>query len=220
MDIKKDFYNFAVKDQGISSARLYGYEKASLTPYITEETDRRAIQMDIFSRMLIDRVLWLAGPVNDNMSTIAQAQLLWLDREGEGDITVYCDSQGGSVKSGLSIVDVMNYISCDISTINTGMAASMGSILLGAGTKGKRGSLPNSRVMLHQVSSGAEGTIQDLRISFKEAEKYNDKLFKMLGEYCGKDPEQVKLDADRDLWLDADEALDYGIIDFIITKKR
>jgi ATP-dependent Clp protease protease subunit len=199
---------------------LYGYEKASLTPYITEETDRRAIQMDIFSRMLIDRVLWLAGPVNDNMSTIAQAQLLWLDREGEGDITVYCDSQGGSVKSGLSIVDVMNYISCDISTINTGMAASMGSILLGAGTKGKRGSLPNSRVMLHQVSSGAEGTIQDLRISFKEAEKYNDKLFKMLGEYCGKDPEQVKLDADRDLWLDAEEALAYGIIDFIITKKR
>jgi ATP-dependent Clp protease protease subunit len=170
--------------------------------------------------MLIDRVLWLAGPVNDNMSTIAQAQLLWLDRENDGDITVYCDSQGGSVKSGLSIVDVMNYISCDISTINTGMAASMGSILLGAGTKGKRGSLPNSRVMLHQVSSGAEGTIQDLRISFKEAEKYNDKLFKMLGEYCGKDPEQVKLDADRDLWLDADEALAYGIIDFIITKKK
>jgi ATP-dependent Clp protease protease subunit len=218
--MKNDFYKFAVKDQGISSARLYGYEKASLTPYITEETDRRAIQMDIFSRMLIDRVLWLAGPVNDNMSTIAQAQLLWLDREGDGDITVYVDTPGGSVKSGLSIVDVMNYISCDISTINTGMAASMGSILLGAGTKGKRGSLPNSRVMLHQVSSSGEGTIQDLRISFKEAEKYNDKLFKMLGEYCGKTPEQVKLDADRDLWLDAEEALAYGIIDFIITKKR
>jgi ATP-dependent Clp protease protease subunit len=218
--MKNDFYKFAVKDQGISSARLYGYEKASLTPYITEETDRRAIQMDIFSRMLIDRVLWLAGPVDDNMSTIAQAQLLWLDREGDGDITVYCDSPGGSVKSGLSIVDVMNYISCDISTINTGMAASMGSILLGAGTKGKRGSLPNSRVMLHQVSGGMEGEIQSMRISFKEAEKYNDKLFKMLGEYCGKDPEQVKLDADRDLWLDAEEALAYGIIDFIITKKK
>ena len=220
MGIKKDFFNFAVKDQGISSATLYGYEKASLTPYITEETDRRAIQMDIFSRMLIDRVLWLAGPVNDSMSTIAQAQLLWLDREGDADITVYVDSGGGSVKSGLSIVDVMNYISCDVTTINTGMAASMGSILLGAGTKGKRGSLPNSRVMLHQVSSGAEGSIQDLRISFKEAEKYNDKLFKMLGEYCGKDPEQVKLDADRDLWMDADEALAYGIIDFIINKKK
>jgi ATP-dependent Clp protease protease subunit len=220
MDIKKDFYNFAVKDQGISSARLYGYEKASLTPYITEETDRRATQMDIFSRMLIDRVLWLAGEVDDNMSTIAQAQLLWLDREGEGDITVYCDSQGGSVKSGLSIVDVMNYISCDISTINTGMAASMGSILLGCGTKGKRGSLPNSRVMLHQISAGMRGEIQSMRISLQEAEKYNDKLFKMLGEYCGKDPEQVKLDADRDKWMDADEALDYGIIDFIITKKK
>ena len=220
MDIKKDFYNFAVKDQGISSARLYGYEKASLTPYITEETDRRAVQMDIFSRMLIDRVLWLAGEVDDNMSTIAQAQLLWLDREGEGDITVYIDSGGGSVKSGLSIVDVINYISCDVTTINTGMAASMGSILLGCGTKGKRGSLPNSRVMLHQVSGGASGPIQEMVIALEEAKKYNDKLFKMLGEYCGKDPEQVKLDADRDKWMDADEALDYGIIDFIITKKK
>ena len=220
MDIKKDFYNFAVKDQGISSARLYGYEKASLTPYITEETDRRAIQMDIFSRMLIDRVLWLAGEVDDNMSTIAQAQLLWLDREGEGDITVYCDSQGGSVKSGLSIVDVINYISSDVTTINTGMAASMGSILLGCGTKGKRGSLPNSRVMLHQVSGGVSGPIQEMAIALEEAKKYNDKLFKMLGEYCGKDPEQVKLDADRDKWMDAEEALDYGIIDFIITKKK
>lgn len=220
MDIKKDFYNFAVKDQGISSARLYGYEKASLTPYITEETDRRAVQMDIFSRMLIDRVLWLAGEVNDNMSTIAQAQLLWLDREGEGDITVYIDSGGGSVKSGLSIVDVINYISCDVTTINTGMAASMGSILLGCGTKGKRGSLPNSRVMLHQVSGGASGPIHEMVIALEEAKKYNDKLFKMLGEYCGKDPEQVKLDADRDKWMDADEALDYGIIDFIITKKK
>jgi len=220
MDIKKDFYNFAVKDQGISSARLYGYEKASLTPYVTEETDRRAIQMDIFSRMLIDRVLWLAGPVNDNMSTIAQAQLLWLDREGEGDITVYLDTPGGSTKSGLSIVDVMNYITCDVVTINTGMAASMGSVLLGAGTKGKRHSLPHSKVMLHQVSSANRGVIADMEISFNEAKKVNDILFNLLGEYCGKDPEQVKLDAARDFWLTAHEALDYGIIDSIITKKR
>ena len=220
MDIKKDFYNFAVKDQGISSARLYGYEKASLTPYITEETDRRAIQMDIFSRMLIDRVLWLAGEVDDNMSTIAQAQLLWLDREGEGDITVYLDTPGGSTKSGLSIVDVMNYITCDVVTINTGMAASMGSVLLGAGTKGKRHSLPHSKVMLHQVSSANRGVIADMEISFNEAKKVNDILFNLLGEYCGKDPEQVKLDAARDFWLTAHEALDYGIIDSIITKKR
>lgn len=220
MDIKKDFYNFAVKDQGISSARLYGYEKASLTPYITEETDRRAIQMDIFSRMLIDRVLWLAGPVNDNMSTIAQAQLLWLDREGEGDITVYLDTGGGSTKSGLSIVDVMNYITCDVVTINTGMAASMGSVLLGAGTKGKRHSLPHSKVMLHQVSSYNEGVLADMEISLNEAKKVNNILFNLLGEYCGKDPEQVKLDAARDFWLTAHEALDYGIIDSIITKKK
>lgn len=217
--MKNDFYNFAVKDQGISSATLYGYEKASLTPYITEETDRRAIQMDIFSRMLIDRVLWLAGPVNDNMSTIAQAQLLWLDREGDGDITVYVDTPGGSTKSGLSIVDVMNYITCDVTTINTGMAASMGSVLLGAGTKGKRHSLPNSKVMLHQVSSYNEGVLADMEISLNEAKKVNNILFNLLGEYCGKDPEQVKLDAARDFWLTAKEAVEYGIIDSIITKK-
>jgi ATP-dependent Clp protease protease subunit len=217
--MKNDFYKFAVKDQGISSARLYGYEKASLTPYITEETDRRAIQMDIFSRMLIDRVLWLAGPVNDNMSTIAQAQLLWLDREGDGDITVYVDTPGGSTKSGLSIVDVMNYITCDVTTINTGMAASMGSVLLGAGTKGKRHSLPNSKVMLHQVSSYNEGVLADMEISLNEAKKVNNILFNLLGEYCGKDPEQVKLDAARDFWLTAKEAVEYGIIDSIITKK-
>jgi ATP-dependent Clp protease protease subunit len=217
--MKNDFYNFAVKDQGISSATLYGYEKASLTPYITEETDRRAIQMDIFSRMLIDRVLWLAGPVDDNMSTIAQAQLLWLDREGDGDITVYVDTPGGSTKSGLSIVDVMNYITCDVTTINTGMAASMGSVLLGAGTKGKRHSLPNSKVMLHQVSSYNEGVLADMEISLNEAKKVNNILFNLLGEYCGKDPEQVKLDAARDFWLTAKEAVEYGIIDSIITKK-
>jgi ATP-dependent Clp protease protease subunit len=217
--MKNDFYKFAVKDQGISSATLYGYEKASLTPYITEETDRRAIQMDIFSRMLIDRVLWLAGPVNDNMSTIAQAQLLWLDREGDGDITVYVDTPGGSTKSGLSIVDVMNYITCDVTTINTGMAASMGSVLLGAGTKGKRHSLPNSKVMLHQVSSYNEGVLADMEISLNEAKKVNNILFNLLGEYCGKDSEQVKLDAARDFWLTAKEAVEYGIIDSIITKK-
>jgi len=151
--------------------------------------------------------------------TVVQAQLMWMDTQNNNDITLHVDSPGGSVKSGLSIVDVMDYISSDLVTINTGMAASMGSILLGAGTKGKRFSLKHSKVMIHQVSSGAEGVIQDLRISLDESEKYNKILFGLLGEYTGKDPEVVLKDADRDKWLTSDEALAYGIIDGIIGKK-
>jgi len=154
------------------------------------------------------------------MSTIVQAQLMFLDNSDKSDITMHIDSPGGSVKSGLSMVDVMNYISCDIRTVNTGMAASMGSILLGAGTKGKRSSLKFSRTMLHQSSGGAVGNIQDAQITMKEWEKLNNTLFGLLGEYCGKDPEQVKLDASRDLWLDSEEALAYGIIDEIVKTKK
>jgi ATP-dependent Clp protease protease subunit len=199
--------------------RLYG-ANASLTPYILEEREMRVTQMDIFSRMMMDRIIWLAGPVNDRMSTVVQAQLMFLDNLETKDITLHVDSPGGSVKSGLSIVDVMDYVSSDIITINTGMAASMGSILLGAGTKGKRYSLRFSRVMLHQVSSGAEGNIQDMRISLQEAEKYNELLFGLLGQYTDKDPKQVMKDASRDKWLSSEEAKAYGIIDNIITNKK
>jgi ATP-dependent Clp protease protease subunit len=199
--------------------RLYG-PQASLTPYILEEREMRVTQMDIFSRLMMDRIIWLAGPVNDRMSTVVQAQLMFLDNLDNKDITLHIDSPGGSVKSGLSIVDVIDYVSSDIATINTGMAASMGSILLGAGTKGKRSSLRFSKVMLHQVSSGAQGNIQDMRITLKESEKYNEILFGLLGEYTNKDPEQVKLDATRDLWLTAEEAKEYGIIDDVIITKK
>ena len=229
MNYNQDFINYATKHLNINSMQLHYWEKlqdklyganASLTPYITEESDRRSIQMDIFSRMQMERIIWVAGVVNDNMSVVTTAQLLWLDTQGNEDITIYCDSPGGSVKSGLSMVDVMNYVSSDIITINTGMAASMGSVLLGAGTKGKRYSLPHSRVMLHQVSSAMQGDIQSMRISFQESEKYNNELFRMLGEYCDKDPEQVKKDADRDLWLSSEEAVEYGIIDSVIKNKQ
>jgi ATP-dependent Clp protease protease subunit len=154
------------------------------------------------------------------MSTVVQAQLMFLDSTGKSDITMHIDSPGGSVKSGLSMVDVMEYISCDIRTVNTGMAASMGSVLLGAGTKGKRSSLRFSRTMLHQSSGGAEGNIQDARISFKEWEKINNTLFDLLGSYCNKTAEQVMADASRDLWLDSEEALAYGIIDEIVKTKK
>jgi ATP-dependent Clp protease protease subunit len=136
------------------------------------------------------------------------------------DITMHIDSPGGSVKSGLSMVDVMDYIKCDIRTVNTGMAASMGSVLLGAGTKGKRSSLRFSKTMLHQTSGGAGGNIQDARINFQEWEKINKILFELLGKYCDKTAEQVEQDASRDFWLSATEAVEYGIIDEVVTTKK
>ena len=218
---EKEFERFARSEYNVSSSNLDLYNKqASLTPYILEEREMRMTQMDIFSRLMVDRLLWVAGPVNDNMSTIVQAQLMFLSSTGAGDITMHIDSPGGSVKSGLSMVDVMEYIPCDIKTVNTGMAASMGSVLLGAGTKGKRSSLRHSTTMLHQSSGGFSGNIQDAEVDWKEWQKINDELFVLLGSYCGKKPEQVKEDATRDFWLNAEEAIKYGIIDEIIKPKK
>jgi ATP-dependent Clp protease protease subunit len=223
MNYGQEFQSYYTKHLGKPSSHLDYFNKqieSSMTPYILEEREMRVTQMDIFSRLMRDRVLWVAGPVDDRMSTVVQAQLMFLDNTDKTDITIHIDSPGGSVKSGLSMVDVMEYISCDIRTVNTGMAASMGSVLLGAGTKGKRSSLKFSKTMLHQSSGGAGGNIQDARVSFKEWEKINDTLFDLLGEYCGKTAEQVKLDATRDLWLDSEEALAYGIIDEIVKTKK
>lgn len=219
MTIGQDFQKYYTHHLGKSSLDLHYFEN-SMTPYILEEREMRVTQMDIFSRLMRDRLLWVAGPVDDRMSTVVQAQLMYLDSTDKTDITMHIDSPGGSVKSGLSMVDVMNYISCDIRTVNTGMAASMGSILLGAGTKGKRSSLRFSKTMLHQTSGGAGGNIQDARINFIEWEKANKILFELLGEYCGKTPEQVTKDASRDFWLSAEEALEYGIIDEVVKTKK
>ena len=223
MDYGKEFQAYYTKHLGKPSSHLDYFShqiQSSMTPYILEEREMRATQMDIFSRLMRDRLLWVAGPVDDHMSTIVQAQLMFLDSSDKSDITMHIDSPGGSVKSGLSMVDVMEYISCDIRTVNTGMAASMGSVLLGAGTKGKRSSLRFSKTMLHQSSGGAYGNIQDARINMIEWEKTNKILFDLLGSYCGKTAEQVTLDATRDLWLSSDEALEYGIIDEIVKTKK
>ena len=180
MDYGNDFKNYFTKHLGKSSLNLHHYDRQienSMTPYILEEREMRVTQMDIFSRLMRERLLWVAGPVNDNMSTIVQAQLMYLDSVESTDITMHIDSPGGSVKSGLSMVDVMDYIRCDIRTVNTGMAASMGSVLLGAGTKGKRSSLRFSQTMLHQSSGGAVGNIQDAEISMREWRKVNKILF-------------------------------------------
>ena len=222
MNHNSEFKKYAMSDHGVSSMNLHYYQKqieSSMTPYILEERELRATQMDIFSRLMIDRLLWVAGPVNDQMSTVVQAQLMFLDTTSTDDITMHIDSPGGSVKSGLSMVDVMEYINADIRTINTGMAASMGSVLLGAGTKGKRMSLRHSTTMLHQSSGGFSGNIQDAEIDWQEWQKVNKELFNLLGEYCGKKPEQVMKDATRDFWLSAEEALEYGIIDEVIKGK-
>lgn len=231
LDFYSEFKKYAKLDLGADEMKFRDWEmlqsnmynnaqvSSSLTPYILEEREMRVTQMDIFSRLMMDRILWVAGPVNDQMSTVLQAQLMFLDNLEERDITMHVDSPGGSVKSGLSMVDVMNYVKSDIVTINTGMAASMGSILLGNGTKGKRFSLPNSKVMLHQVSAGAQGHVEDMKISIAEAEKYNDKLFGMLADFCGKTKKRVLADCNRDNWLTAEEALDYGIIDGIVENK-
>lgn len=222
MDYGKDFNKFALSS-GLSSMNLHYYQKQlenSMTPYILEEREMRVTQMDIFSRLMRDRILWVAGVVNDNMSTVVQAQLMYLDSVDKRDIIMHVDTPGGSVKSGLSMVDVMRYINSDVATINTGMAASMGSILLSSGTKGKRSSLNFSKVMIHQVSSGAQGHVEDNRISQMESEKYNYILFRMLAENSGKTFEEVLESARRDKWLTSQEALDFGFIDEIITSEK
>lgn len=219
MNIKSEFENYAVNHCGVSSLKVHDYQN-SMTPYILEERELRATQMDIFSRLMMERIIWCAGPVDDRMSTIVQAQLMFLDTLSDEDVIMHIDTPGGSVKSGLSIVDVMDYIKCDVATINTGIAASMGAILLGAGTKGKRASLRFSRTMIHQSSGGSVGNIQDARIDFQEWEKINTTLFELLGKYCGKTTKQVIKDAGRDNWFSATEALKYGIVDEIVTTRK
>jgi len=214
-----DFKKFALSE-GVSGMNLHYYQQQiedSMTPYILEEREMRVTQMDIFSRLMRDRILWVAGVVNDNMSTVVQAQLMYLDSVEKRDITMHIDSPGGSVKSGLSMIDVMNYISSDIHTINTGMAASMGSVLLSSGTKGKRSSLPFSKVMTHQVSHGMQGNIQDTTISHLEGHKYNYILFKILADNCGKTFEEMLESSRRDKWFNSEEALEFGLIDEVIN---
>jgi ATP-dependent Clp protease protease subunit len=218
MDYGKDFRKYALSE-GIGSLKLHNFEN-SLTPYILEERTLNVSQLDIFSRLLRDRILWVAGVVNDNMSTIVQAQLMYLDDVEKKDITMHIDSPGGSVKSGLSMVDVMRYIKSDVATINTGYAASMGSILLSSGEKGKRSSLNFSKVMIHQLSSGVSGNIQDTRVSQMESEKYNFILFKILAENCGKSLNEVLDSARNDNWLNSQESLDFGLIDEIILSDK
>jgi ATP-dependent Clp protease protease subunit len=214
MNYGKEFRKFAMSE-GITSLNLDRFENG-LTPYVLEERELRATQIDIFSRLMRERILWVSGPVNQQMSDIVQAQLLFLDSVEKKDITLYINSPGGSVLCGLGIVDLMNYIKSDVATTNIGMCASMGSVLLSSGAKGKRSSLVYSKVMTHQVSHGTHGNIQDTRINQMEGEKYNYVLFKMLAENCGKTFEEMLEFSRRDRWYTSDEAKDFGLIDEVI----
>lgn len=226
-----DFEKYAVGHRGINHLALNdflnkSYNKtpmiqATMTPYIMEERQLNVAQVDVFSRLMMERIIWLFGPVEDFNTTVIQAQLMYLESvDSKKDISIHIDSPGGSVVAGLKLLDIMDFVKCDISTVNTGMAASMGSVLLGAGKKGKRRTLRHSKTMIHQSSGGAVGNIQDARIMMEEWEGYNAELFRLLGEFCGKTPEQVITDAERDKWLNADQALAYGIVDEIITTNK
>lgn len=214
MNYGKEFRKFAMSE-GISSLNLDTFEN-SLTPYVLEERELRATQIDIFSRLMRERILWVSGPVDQRMGDIVQAQLLFLDSVEKKDITLYINSPGGSVLCGLGIVDLMNYIKSDVATTNIGMCASMGSVLLSAGAKGKRSSLVYSKVMTHQVSHGTHGNVQDTRINQMEAEKYNYILFKMISENCGRTFDEVLEFSRRDRWYTSDEAKEFGLIDEVI----
>lgn len=216
-------FSLYARDKGISSMNLHYYGnhiQSNMTPYIIEERPMNIAQMDVFSRLLMERIIWLVGEVNESMSTIVQAQLQFLDSIDNNDITFQINSPGGSVSAGLGIINVMDYIKSDIQTINMGICASMGSLLLGAGTKGKRLSLEDSEIMLHQSSGGAVGNIQDAEITMNQWKRINDRLFNLLGRYTNKDPEQVKKDAVRDLWMTAEQGIEYGIIDEVIKPKK
>ena len=224
----KEFRNYATKHIGLNGTTVdsvidnqtSGFEN-SLTPMILEERELRVTQMSVFDRLMMDRILWLSGGVDQRMASVVQAQLMFLSSvDQKRDITMHLDTPGGSVLSGLGIRDVMNYVSCDIATINVGMCASMGSILVTSGAKGKRSSLIFSKIMTHMVSHGTQGNIQDTRINQIEAEKYNYMLFKILAENCGKTFDEIYEISRNDRWFFSDEALKFGLIDEVIGLDR
>lgn len=222
---KNEFNRFASKGCGISSMTLHRYESAVensyINPQIIEERKLNVASMDVFSRLMMDRIIFLGVPIDDDVANIIQAQLLFLASNDSGaDISLYINTPGGQVSSGLGIYDTMQLIEPDVATICTGMAASMGSVLLCAGEKGKRSALPHSRVLIHQPLGGAKGQASDILIAAKEIEKTRTELYNIISEHSGQPFEKVFTDADRDYWMSAQEALDYGMVDEILVKKK
>ncbi|MCG8699911.1 MAG: ATP-dependent Clp endopeptidase proteolytic subunit ClpP [Bacteroidales bacterium] len=220
----KDFRDYATKHRGISSmsfdkiSSVYG---SYISPTIIEERQLNVASMDVFSRLMMDRIIFLGLPVDDYVANVIQAQLLYLDSADPGkDIQIYFNSPGGSVHAGLGIYDTMQYISSDVATICTGMAASMAAVLLCAGTKGKRSALKHSRVMIHQPMGGAQGQASDIEITTREILKLRDELYQIIADHSGTDVKNVEKDSDRDYWMTAKEAHDYGMVDEVLEKTK
>ncbi|MCB0794721.1 MAG: ATP-dependent Clp endopeptidase proteolytic subunit ClpP [Flavobacteriales bacterium] len=219
MHPKDEFLRYAVKHRGITSTALSGYITSSMTPYIIEERQLNVAQMDVFSRLMMDRIIFLGTAINDQVANIIQAQLLFLESvDPKKDIQIYLNSPGGGVYAGLGIYDTMQYIAPDVATICTGMAASMGAVLLCAGTKGKRSALKHARVMIHQPMGGAEGQASDMEITVNEIKKLKKELYEIISEHSGQDFEKVEKDGDRDYWMVAEEAKSYGMIDELLVR--
>lgn len=192
----------------------------SLVPYVVQQTSRGERSYDIFSRLLDDRIIFLSEEVNDTTASLVVAQLLYLEaQDPDKDIQFYINSPGGSVSAGMAIYDTMRYIKCDVSTICIGMAASMGAFLLSSGTKGKRIALPNAEVMIHQPASGTQGKVTDMEIDVEHVLRIKDRLNRLMAENTGKTPEQIKADTERDHWLTAEEAKEYGLIDQVLYQR-
>ncbi len=222
MNFNNDFHKYATKHAGISSLTMQRYSSAYgyyISPTIIEERQLNVASMDVFSRLMMDRIIFLGVPIDDTVANIIQAQLLFLEStDPSKDIQVYFNTPGGSVHAGLGIYDTMQYITANIATICTGMAASMGAILLTAGTKGKRSALKHSRVMIHQPMGGASGQASDIEITAREIMKIKNELYKILSDHTGKTVEQVEKDADRDYWMTSEQAVEYGMIDEILQR--
>lgn len=221
---KDEFIKYAVKHKGISSLSLHRYQSritSSMTPYIIEERQLNVAQMDVFSRLMMDRIIFLGTGIDDQVANIVEAQLLFLESvDAKKDITIYINSPGGSVYAGLGIYDTMQFVSPDISTVCTGIAASMGAVLQCAGTKGKRAALKHSRIMIHQPLGGAEGQASDIEITAREIQKLKKELYEIIAYHSGNSYEKIWQDADRDYWMTAEESKEYGMIDEVLTGKK
>ena len=221
---RNDFERFASLDRGISPMTLHRYGSVTssyINPSIIEERKLNVASMDVFSRLMMDRIIFLGVPIDDDVANIIQAQLLFLaSNDDKSDISLYLNTPGGQVHSGLGIYDTMQIIQPDVATICTGMAASMGSVLLCAGAPGKRSALKHSRVMIHQPLGGARGQASDILIAAQEIEKTKKELYTIISEHSGQPIEKIYADGDRDFWMTSDEALEYGMIDEILTKRK
>ncbi len=224
MNYGKEFEKFATKDQGINSNYyskiIQSMYPTNLTPNIIEERQMNIAIFDVFSRLMMDRIIFLGTGVNDQVANIIQAQLLFLQSvDASKDIQIYINSPGGSVYAGLGIYDTMQFVKPDVATICTGIAASMAAVLLCAGEKGKRSALKHSRVMIHQPMSGTQGQVSDMEIAVRETIKVKEELYNIISIHSGKPYEDVEKDSDRDYWMKADEALEYGMIDEVLGRK-